>query len=55
MVCSCEAAITSLDRSAGLAMLSLDSPVGSTKWAPLMPSARAVAFMAVTKAGRPPG
>ena len=50
-----EAAITSLDRSSGLATFSLDKPVGSTKCALVMPSAAAFAFMALTMAGMPPG
>jgi len=51
----CEAAITSFERSSGLATLSLERPVGSTKCALVMRSERAFAFIAATHAGRPPG
>ena len=49
------AATTSLARSAGLATLSLDRPVGSTKRAEVMPRSFAFAFIAFTQAGMPPG
>ena len=49
------AARTSLARSTGLDTLLLDSPVGSTNRADVMPSDLALSFMACTQAGMPPG
>ena len=42
-------------RSFALAMLRPDSPVGSENRLEAMPTARALAFMAATKASSPPG
>ena len=55
MVGFCDAAITSLLKSSGLATFRLESPVGSTKCVFTIPSEAAFSFMAFTTAGIPPG
>jgi hypothetical protein len=55
MVGSAAAAATSFVRSAALETLPLDRPVGSVKRAVFMPRVRALAFIALRHAGKPPG